>query len=99
MNFTQKMVEHGCKITFVNTNFTHKRVMSSMVIQESLHESPMKLVSIPNGSEPDDDKINFGKLFDVMLSTMPIMLEKLIEDIHLNSGDKVICIVVDVLME
>ncbi|KHN25574.1 UDP-glycosyltransferase 83A1 [Glycine soja] len=56
MNFSQKLVGHGCKITFVNTDFTHKRVMSSMAKQESLHGSPMKLVSILDGLGPDDDR-------------------------------------------
>ncbi|TKY50189.1 UDP-glycosyltransferase 83A1 [Spatholobus suberectus] len=92
------MVEHGCKITFVNTDFTHKRVMSSMVKQENLHESPMKLISIPDGLGADDDRSDLGKLCDAMLSTMPAMLEKLIEDIHLNGDDKITCIVADVMM-
>ncbi|XP_061369304.1 UDP-glycosyltransferase 83A1-like [Gastrolobium bilobum] len=35
---------------------------------------------------------------DLSLSTMPCMLEKLIEDIHLNSDDKITCIVADMHM-
>ena len=70
MNFSQKLVGHGCKITFVNTDFTHKRVMSSMAKQESLHGSPMKLVSIPDGLGPDDDRSDVGALSVSILSTM-----------------------------
>ncbi|KAL2335448.1 hypothetical protein Fmac_016661 [Flemingia macrophylla] len=98
MNFSQKLVDHGCKITFVNTDFTHRRVMSSMVKQESLHDSPIKLVSIPDGLGPDDDRSDVGKLCDAILSTMPLMLEKFIEDINLNGGDKITCIISDVIM-
>ena len=98
MNFSQKLVEHGCKITFVNTDFTHKRVMSSMAKQESLHGSPMKLVSILDGLGPDDDRSDVGALSVSILSTMPAMLERLIEDIHLNGGNKITCIVADVIM-
>ncbi|KHN48820.1 UDP-glycosyltransferase 83A1 [Glycine soja] len=98
MNFSQKLVEHGCKITFVNTDFTHKRVMNSMAKQESHDESPMKLVSIPDGLGPDDDRSDVGELSVSILSTMPAMLERLIEDIHLNGGNKITCIVADVIM-
>ncbi|CAJ1947100.1 unnamed protein product [Sphenostylis stenocarpa] len=99
MNLSQKMVEHGCKITFVNSDFTQKKVMSSVTKQESLEESPtIKLVSIPDGLGPDDDRRDLGKLCDTVLSTMPSMLEKLIEDIHVNGGDKITCIVADVTM-
>jgi len=43
-------------------------------------ESPLKLVSIPDGLEPNDDRSNVGKLCDSMLSTMPQALKKLIQD-------------------
>lgn len=99
MNFSQKMVEQGCKITFVNSDFSHKRVMNSVAKEESLEESAsIKLVSIPDGLEADDDRSDLGKLCDSVISTMPSMLEKLIEDIYVNSGDKITCIVADVIM-
>lgn len=99
MNFSQKMVEHGCKITFVNTDFSQKRMMSYVGKQESLEESPtIKLVSIPDGLEADDDRSDLGKLCDSVLSTMPSMLEKVIQDIHENSGERITCIVADVIM-
>ncbi|XP_014506533.1 UDP-glycosyltransferase 83A1 [Vigna radiata var. radiata] len=99
MNFSQKMVEHGCKITFVNTDFSQKRMMSYVGNQESLEESPtIKLVSIPDGLEADDDRSDLGKLCDSVLSTMPSMLEKVIQDIHENSGERITCIVADVIM-
>ena len=56
------MVEQGCKITFVITEFIHKREMSSMVVQESHDGSLIKLVSIPNGLGPNDDRSNLGEL-------------------------------------
>nr|KYP69604.1 Cytokinin-O-glucosyltransferase 2 [Cajanus cajan] len=98
MNFSQKLVDHGCKITFVNTEFIHQRLMSSMAKQESLDDSPIKLVSIPDGLGLDDDRSDLGKLCDAILSTMPFILEKLIEDINLNDDDKITCIVADVIM-
>ncbi|XP_061347445.1 UDP-glycosyltransferase 83A1-like [Gastrolobium bilobum] len=99
MNFSQKLVEHGCKVYFVNTDFNHKRVVSSMVEQQkSLDESLLKLVSIPDGLRPEDDRTDFAKLFEAIESTMPSMLQKKIEEIHLNGEDRISCIVADVNM-
>ncbi|RDX78056.1 UDP-glycosyltransferase 83A1, partial [Mucuna pruriens] len=98
MNLSQKLVEHGCKITFVNTEFIQKRVMSSMAKEESLNESAIKLVSIPDGLGAEDDRSDVGELCVSILNTMPAMLEKLIEDIHLNSDDKITGIIADGIM-
>ncbi|XP_061366522.1 UDP-glycosyltransferase 83A1-like [Gastrolobium bilobum] len=99
INFSQNLVERGCKVYFVNTDLNHKQVVSSMVEQqESLDESLLKLVSIPDGLRPEDDRTDFGKFFDAILSTMPSMLRKKIEEIHLNGEDRISCIVADVNM-
>ncbi|KAL2335446.1 hypothetical protein Fmac_016659 [Flemingia macrophylla] len=96
---SEKLVEHGCKVVFVNTEISHKRVMSSMMEQQhSLDESKIKLVSIPDGLGPDDDRHDFGKACDAILATMPTSLEKLIEDIHLKGEDKISLIVADFFM-
>ncbi|KAK7316297.1 hypothetical protein VNO77_35228 [Canavalia gladiata] len=72
--------------------------MSSMAKQESLQESPIKLVSIPDGLGPENDRSDFDEVCASILSTMPAMLQKLIEDIHLNGDDKITCIVADLNM-
>lgn len=83
MTLSQELVEHGCKVIFVNTDFDHKRVVSSMGEQQhSLDESLLKLVSIPDGLGPNDDRNDQGKLCETIPSTMPTTLEKLIDDIH-----------------
>ncbi|KAG5088341.1 hypothetical protein JHK86_000953 [Glycine max] len=101
MTLSQKLVEHGCKVFFVNTDFDHKRVVSSMVEQQdhSLDESLLKLVSIPDGLGPDDDRNDLSKLCDSLLNNMPAMLEKLmIEDIHFKGDNRISLIVADVCM-
>lgn len=104
MTFSKKMVENGCncKVIFLNTDFNHKRVVSSMQGDQQQQggdgEELIKLVSIPDGLGPEDDKIDFEKLYPALLSTMPASLEKLIEDIHLNGEYRITCIVADVLM-
>ncbi|KAK7266558.1 hypothetical protein RIF29_19206 [Crotalaria pallida] len=100
MNFSQKLAEKGCNIIFVNTEFSHKRVVSSMAKQESISEtsSSIKLVSIPDGLEPENDRSNFGDLSVSMINTVPPLLEKLVEDIHLKGDHKITCILVDCFM-
>ncbi|XP_052111681.1 UDP-glycosyltransferase 83A1 [Arachis duranensis] len=90
MTFSQKLADHGCNIIFVNTEFIHEKVVSSINGSSSI-----KLMSIPDGLEPEDDRRNIGELCLSMLRTMPSMLEKLIEDLRLNDGITISCIVYD----
>ncbi|KAH1202194.1 UDP-glycosyltransferase 83A1 [Glycine max] len=93
MSLSQKLIEHGCRVIFVNTDFNHKRVVSSIMVDEQQQykldddESLMKLVSVPDGLGPDDDRKEPGKQYDAVVRTMPRMLEKLIEDTHHGDGD------------
>ncbi|KAK9996207.1 hypothetical protein SO802_020893 [Lithocarpus litseifolius] len=54
MKLSHKIVEHGIKVTFVNTKFIHAKVTASMPIK-SEEKSPISLVSIPDGQELGDD--------------------------------------------
>ncbi|KAH1265393.1 UDP-glycosyltransferase 83A1 [Glycine max] len=104
MTFSQKLVENGCKVIFVNTDFVHKRVVRSMVEQQdhSLDDSSslLKLVSIPDGLGPDDDRNDQAKLCEAIPSSMPEALEELIEDIiHLKGeNNRISFIVADLCM-
>ena len=98
MSFSKKLVEQGCNIIFVNTDFNHERVVRSMENQQSLNGSPIKLASIPDGMRPEDDRSDLGELCVAILGTMPAMLEKLMEDVHLNGEIRISCIVADVFM-
>ncbi|XP_020969344.1 UDP-glycosyltransferase 83A1-like isoform X2 [Arachis ipaensis] len=94
MIFSQKLAEHGCNIIFVNTEFIHEKVVSS-INNNSNGSSSIKLMSIPDGLGPEDDRRNIGELCISILRTMPSMLEKLIEDVRLNDGVTINCIVYD----
>ncbi|ESW23308.1 hypothetical protein PHAVU_004G035900 [Phaseolus vulgaris] len=103
MTFSQKLLENGCKVIFVNTDFNHRRVVSSMVEQQDCssldeQESVLKLVSIPDGLGPDEDRNDQAKLYEAIPKTMPGALEKLIEDIHLKGENKINFIVADLCM-
>ncbi|CAJ1947102.1 unnamed protein product [Sphenostylis stenocarpa] len=102
MTFSQKLVENGCKVIFVNREFDHSRVVSCMEEQQDSssldEESMMKLVSIPDGLGPDDDRNDQAKLCEVIPKIMPEALEKLIQDIHLKGENRINFIVADLCM-
>ncbi|XLS76016.1 hypothetical protein HN51_032881 [Arachis hypogaea] len=97
MILSHKLLDQGCDVIFVNSDFSHKRVVRSMENNKG-SSSPIKLVAIPDGLGPDHDRVNLGEVCDSILRTMPSELEKLIEDLQLNEGIKVTCVVADVFM-
>ncbi|WVZ15478.1 hypothetical protein V8G54_013044 [Vigna mungo] len=99
MILSQKLVENGCRVIFVNSEFDHKRVVSSFGEQQQHSTNQaMKLVSIPDGLGADDDRNDLNKLCDGLQNSMPKALEKLIEDIHLKSDNRINFIVADLCM-
>nr|AYR16614.1 UDP-glucosyltransferase UGT83P1 [Polygala tenuifolia] len=96
MSLSQKLVKHGIKVTFVNTDACHKRVVSAISDQDGLVGPNINLVSIPDGLEHEDDRNKLGKLCSVMLETMPTKLEKLIEDIStVDVDNRITCVLAD----
>ncbi|KAI4346660.1 hypothetical protein L6164_007538 [Bauhinia variegata] len=99
MQFSQKLANHGFKITFVHTDFNHERVMNA-ISECSRTNALVKLASIPDGLGPEDDRNDLAKLCLAILSTMPSLLEKLIQQINgLDGGsNRITCIFADVNM-
>lgn len=93
MKLSHKIVEHGIKVTFVNTEFIHAKVTASMP-NKSEEKSPIRLVSIPDGLEPGDDRKDDIKLTQSMLKFMPDHLKDLIEQINQsNDDDQISCVI------
>ncbi|XP_045793673.1 UDP-glycosyltransferase 83A1-like [Trifolium pratense] len=90
MQFSQVLANYGCKITFVHTEFNHNRSKTGGPRQENI-----KLVTLPDGLEPEDDRSDLKKIMSSMKSTMPNKLPKLIEDINALDGNnnKINCII------
>ncbi|XP_057756983.1 UDP-glycosyltransferase 83A1-like [Arachis stenosperma] len=86
MHLSHKLVQHGCKVTFVNTEFNHKRVLSAMNGKVTLDGSEVELVSIADGLGPEDDRSDMAALISSMVKTMPSDLEMLIRDINSRDG-------------
>jgi len=99
MRFSRQMAKHGLKITFVNTEYIHKRVVSSMPEEGRLMDSDINLVSIPDGLDSDDERNDMGKAMEALLRTVPARLEELIEGINASNGtddiNNITCILTD----
>ncbi|KAJ0825788.1 putative 7-deoxyloganetin glucosyltransferase [Helianthus annuus] len=87
MELSQRLVQHGIRVTFVNTDFNHKLVTSNWLDKESFGD-PMQMVSIPDGLEPWEDRSDLCKLTLSIMQTMPHKLEELIEKINKEEGSK-----------
>ncbi|CAI9763271.1 unnamed protein product [Fraxinus pennsylvanica] len=55
MEFALHLVNYGCKVTFVNTEFIHERVIKALPETDNIQEI-IQMVSIPDGLESSDDR-------------------------------------------
>ncbi|CAH1413199.1 unnamed protein product [Lactuca virosa] len=94
MELAQRLVKQGIKVTFVNTDVTHKLVTSNSLEKDGFGDL-MQMVSIPDGLEPWEDRTDLCKLSKSVLRTMPGKLEGLIETINEENSNKVTCIIAD----
>lgn len=96
LQFSQVLANHGCKITFLITEFNQKRMKSEI---DHLG-AQIKLVTLPHGLDPEDDRSDQPKVILSLRNTMPTKLHRLIQDINNNNnaldGDnnKITCLVV-----
>jgi hypothetical protein len=98
MEFSQRLViKHGFMVTFVNTEYIHKRVVNALAEKNHLGDQ-IHLVSIPDGLDPWEDRTDLGKLCEAIFRVMPRKLEELIEDINRSEGDHITCVVTDISM-
>ena len=81
LELSQCLVTHGCKVTFVNSEFNHKRVVNALSNKDHVR-SHINLVSITDGLEPWEDRNDLGKLTEAILKVMPVKLEELIEQVN-----------------
>lgn len=95
MTLSHRLIQHGIKITFVNTDFIHARVLAALPKTDHVH-GEINLVSIPDGLASEEDRNMLGNLFD--MRAMPAHLEELIEKINESEEDKISYIIADVNM-
>ncbi|KAL4568543.1 hypothetical protein LXL04_024157 [Taraxacum kok-saghyz] len=90
----QRLVNHGVKVTIVNTEVTHKQVISNALKKDGFGDL-LQSVSIPDGLEQWEDRSDLCKLTNSILQTMPRKLEELIYTINKEDINKVTCIIAD----
>jgi len=94
MQFSEAVIKHGCKITFVNTEFIHKQANNSGEALDNLKEQGMRFVTIPDGLDPEDDRSDHQKVLVSIKTNMPALLPKLVQDINaLDSDNNITCVV------
>ncbi|XP_057492323.1 UDP-glycosyltransferase 83A1-like [Actinidia eriantha] len=94
LELSQCLVKHGFKVTFVNSEFNHNRVVNALSDKDHVR-SHINLVSITDGLEPWEDRNDLGKLTEAILKVMPGKLEELIEQVNRSDNNKITCIVAD----
>ncbi|KAF6165133.1 hypothetical protein GIB67_000717 [Kingdonia uniflora] len=94
MELSHSLVERGFKVTFVNTEFNHKRIVATL--RNNRKDSQIRLVSIPDGFGPDESRNNIVKLCHATQHIFPGELEKLITMINRSDDDDdVTCVISD----
>ncbi|XP_020593772.1 UDP-glycosyltransferase 83A1-like [Phalaenopsis equestris] len=75
------LLDRGFRITFVNTEFNHERVVAAMAMESGGYEvKRFHMVKIPDGLEADDRRDNLGRITEAFLRVMPQSLEKLMKE-------------------
>ena len=90
MEFSLRLVEHGCRVTFLNTQSTHNRVMNACKKSQKSTGDQLHLVSIP-GEEFHQDKNKTGVIWPFILQNVEDFMEQIIT----TDGDGIACVVVD----
>ncbi|KAG6509713.1 UDP-glycosyltransferase 83A1-like [Zingiber officinale] len=95
MELCHCLVEHGFKVTFVNTEFNHKRLLAALSEESTVDQ--IALVSVPDGLGPGEDRNDLGRLTEAFTKVIPLCLEELIEKSN-ETEDPMTCMLVDVNM-
>ncbi|KAL9427179.1 hypothetical protein AB3S75_033882 [Citrus x aurantiifolia] len=97
LEFSQCLANHGVRVTFVNSEYNHQRVLKSLEGKNNLEEK-IRLVSIPDGMEPWEDRNELGNKLKKILQVMPGKLEELIEEINEKEDETIDCFIADAYM-
>ncbi|CAL9113477.1 unnamed protein product [Musa textilis] len=90
------LVDHGFKVTFVNTEFNHARLVAALADMEQAASGRIELVTVPDGLDLEESgaRSNIRELTVGLLKAMPPCLEELIRR-RGDSGDQITCVIAD----
>ncbi|GLT75521.1 hypothetical protein SLA2020_472390 [Shorea laevis] len=97
LEISQLLIKHGIKITFVNTEFSHQRIMNAFGSKVSVDGS-IHFVSLPDGMGVDENRNQIGRLVESIYQFMPMKLKQLINEINKSNGDEITCVLTDMSM-
>ncbi|WOL17666.1 UDP-glycosyltransferase 83A1-like [Canna indica] len=92
------LADHGFKITFVQTDFNHARVIGAASAPSPEKEGltdRIRLVSFSDGLAAGEDRNHLWKLSLAIKNAMPSRLEELIRHSNEPGEDKITCMIVD----
>lgn len=93
MELSQCLVQHGFKITFVNTEYINEKISNSLEMSGN-EGNRVRLIMISDGLSLEDRK-KPGKFSETILRIMPAKVEELIEQINRSEGDAITCVLAD----
>ncbi|KAG2715533.1 hypothetical protein I3760_03G082700 [Carya illinoinensis] len=94
LELSRHLVNHGFKITFVNTEYNHDRIMNAIGVKDKIGDQ-IHMVTIPDGIETLEDRKKPGKSSAAVLNVMPGKLEELIDRICGSNGEEITCVLAD----
>ncbi|KAG6660201.1 UDP-glycosyltransferase 83A1-like [Carya illinoinensis] len=94
LELSRHLVNHGFKITFVNTEYNHDRIMNAIGVKDKIGDQ-IHMVTIPDGIETLEDRKKPGKSSAAVLNFMPGKLEELIDRISGSNGEEITCVLAD----
>ncbi|GFP90402.1 UDP-glycosyltransferase 83a1 [Phtheirospermum japonicum] len=97
LELAQCLAKHGIRITFVNTDIIHDRIINSLSGEEKdAIDNRIRLVSVSDELKPGERSIP-GKLTEMVYKMMPRKIEELIREIDFAEGEdgKISCVVYD----
>ncbi|KAL5739198.1 hypothetical protein ACOSQ2_028378 [Xanthoceras sorbifolium] len=97
MKLSQSLVKHGIRITFVNTEHNHKRLLNSMATKDARRDQ-VSLVSIPDRPISKDNTSKLEQHIEEVTWFMPEKVKELIEQISASDSDKITCVLADNLL-
>lgn len=96
MELADRLLDRGFAVTFVNTEFNHRRVVVAAAGGRA-PDGRLRLVGVADGMGDGEDRDNFVRLNACMKEAMPLRLDALLDADDERLG-RVTCVVVDVGM-
>ncbi|CAN0896077.1 UDP-glycosyltransferase 83A1 [Linum grandiflorum] len=79
LKLAQKLNDHGIVVTVVNLDFVHRKINMSPEDEQSHGSGMIRMVSVPDGLDPDFDGSDLVKVTETLETVLPVQLRKLIQ--------------------